>query len=391
MQFGDDAGGDLIEEKVFRGPLPQQVRQVLDYLDNLSTLVIRKVPGQAEAVHFVAFPYEAMEEAISNAVLHRSYESPPEPIKVYLYPNRLQITSYPGPVPGLEHKDLLPDARPPQAPMRNRRIGEFLKELRLAEMRGTGVPTIRRKMRENGSPDPEFDFDDARVYFRVVLPAHPEYVVLHALRETPSFGQRATGSGRSIILKRPAAAPHSAALVAQLIDYAAALGDMARAQAVFAEVEADASLIGRHLAYLALARAYLDGQMVNEARALLAKAPRPTATQDAWELAVLYKRSGQLGKAHQFFADAYPELQNNAKAVHEFATTKLSLAQGAVGPPCGDHAQAIVPRGPGTLAPRRTTGRQPGADRVGMVRHRQGPRPVAIAGNRSTASMPPRH
>ena len=140
MQFGDDAGGDLIEEKVFRGPLPQQVRQVLDYLDNLSTSVIRKVPGQAEAVHFVAFPYEAMEEAISNAVLHRSYESPPEPIKVYLYPNRLQITSYPGPVPGLEHKDLLPDARPPQAPMRNRRIGEFLKELRLAEDARHGGP-----------------------------------------------------------------------------------------------------------------------------------------------------------------------------------------------------------------------------------------------------------
>ena len=195
-------------------------------------------------------------------------------------------------------------------------------------MRGTGVPTIRRKMRENGYPDPEFDFDEARVYFRVVLPAHPEYVVLHALRESARLW--ATGERQRAIDRLEEArrgAQHSAALVAQLIDYAAALGDVARAQAVFAEVEADASLIGRHLAYLALARAYLDRQMVNEARALLAKAPRPTATQEALELAVLHKRSGQLGKAHQFFADAYPDLQNNAKAVHEFATTKLSLAR----------------------------------------------------------------
>ena len=328
VQFGDDAGGDLIEEKVFRGPLPQQIRQVLDYLDSLSTSVIRKVPGQAEALHFVAFPYEAMEEAISNAVLHRSYESPPEPIKVYLYPNRLQITSYPGPVPGLDHKDLLPDARPPQAPMRNRRIGEFLKELRLAEMRGTGVPTIRRKMRENGSPDPEFDFDDARVFFRVVLPAHPEYVVLHALRESAQLW--ATGDRQRAIHHLDEArrgAPHSAALVAQLIDYAAALGDLDRARAVFAEAETDPSLTATHLAYLAMARAYLDRQMVNEARTLLAKAPRPTATQEALELAVLHKRSGRLGTAHRFFADAYPDLQNNAKAVHEFATTKLALTR----------------------------------------------------------------
>ena len=55
--FRDDAGGDLIETRSFRGPLPQQSRQVLDHLDGMTSRIIRKVPGQAEAERFVAFPY----------------------------------------------------------------------------------------------------------------------------------------------------------------------------------------------------------------------------------------------------------------------------------------------------------------------------------------------
>lgn len=327
VQFGDDAGGDLIEEKAFRGPLPRQIRNVLEFIDNLSADMVRKVPGQAEARRFVAFPYEALEEAISNAVLHRGYDAPPEPVKVYLYPDRLEITSYPGPVPGLRHEDLQPGARPPQAPMRNRRIGEFLKELRLAEMRGTGIPTIRRKMSENGSPEPLFDFNDERTYFRVTLPAHPEYVVLQALREAATLW--ATGERERAIEHLRAAnrrLPHSGAIAAQLIEYAAAAGDVALAQAVFAAVERDARVGERRLAYLTMARVYLDRQEHATARRLLAQMPQPTAATDELELAILYKRSGDFEHAHKLFVVAYPRLQNDPKAVHEFAQTKMKLA-----------------------------------------------------------------
>jgi len=211
--------------------------------------------------------------------------------------------------------------------MRNRRIGEFLKELRLAEMRGTGIPTIRRKMHENGSPEPQFEFDDERTYFRVVLPAHPEYVVLHALRESAQLW--ATGERERAIHHLEAArknAKHSGALVAQIIEYTAANQDMVKARTVFDEADADPLLIARHLPYVALSRAYLDRQEFNEARALLAKAPSPTGSQDALEMAILQKRSGQLEEAHRLFASTYYDLQNNAKAVHEYAQTKINLA-----------------------------------------------------------------
>ena len=50
--------------------------------------------------------------------------------------------------------------------LRNRRIGEFLKELRLTEGRATGIPTIKRVLADNGSPPAIFDTDgEKRTYF----------------------------------------------------------------------------------------------------------------------------------------------------------------------------------------------------------------------------------
>jgi ATP-dependent DNA helicase RecG len=58
---------------------------------------------------------------------------------------------------------------------RNRRLGEFLKELELTEGRATGIPTILKELRENGSPEPKFLTDDDYTYFEVELFIHPEF------------------------------------------------------------------------------------------------------------------------------------------------------------------------------------------------------------------------
>lgn len=56
---------------------------------------------------------------------------------------------------------------------RNRRIGEFLKELEFTEGRATGIPKIIEAMERNGSPPPAFEFDEDHSYFMVRLPVHP--------------------------------------------------------------------------------------------------------------------------------------------------------------------------------------------------------------------------
>ena len=60
---------------------------------------------------------------------------------------------------------------------RNRRIGEFLKELKLTEGRSTGLPKIKRAMKNNNSPEPIFDTNDDRDYFLTILPIHERFII----------------------------------------------------------------------------------------------------------------------------------------------------------------------------------------------------------------------
>ncbi len=194
VRFPDDAGGDQLEEHVFRGPLPEQIRACLNYLEGVGGMLVRKRRDRPEAERTPAYPMAAVREALINAVYHRSYDGPPEPVKVYLYLDRLQISSYPGPLPGVELAHFQEGAEFPPVPARNRRIGDFLKELRLCETRGTGLPKIRRELRNIGSPPPEFRFDEGRTYFEITLPMHREHV-LAAASQLMTAGRAADALG----------------------------------------------------------------------------------------------------------------------------------------------------------------------------------------------------
>ena len=58
---------------------------------------------------------------------------------------------------------------------RNRRIGDFLKELHLIEGRNTGIPTAIKAIKENGSPLPQLLTDEERSYFSVIVPIHDAF------------------------------------------------------------------------------------------------------------------------------------------------------------------------------------------------------------------------
>jgi ATP-dependent DNA helicase RecG len=327
-QFADDAGGDLIEEKSVRGPLPDQIRFALDYLDSLGSVLLRKQATRPEVERTVAYPYKAMEEALVNAVYHRSYENAPEPTKVCLYPDRLEIISYPGPVPGLEPVHLQAGGPLPPLPARNRRIGELLKRLRLAEGWRTGLPKIRRNMRENGSPEPRFDFDTARSYFRVTLPVHPRYLVLHALRESAhlwALGDKKTALAH--LLRTFEQQPGSGAVVGQIVEYALAQDDFQTARQTLQHFHETEPKSEATQPYLRMSAALLDRGNEEEGRRVLDLAPQQGGSPAYLaELAILRKRAGDHGEAHRLFQDAFPDIQDDARFVHEFAQTKMRLA-----------------------------------------------------------------
>lgn len=253
----------------------------------------------------------------------------------------LDITSYPGPVAGLEARHLDPGARPPQVPPRNPLVGDLLKAVRLAETWHTGIPKIHRVMRENGSPSPTFEFDEARTYFRVTLPAHPGYVVLHALREAAVLwhtGERA----RAVELLQGARArvAGAGALAAMTITYLAEGGDLQAARKVLRELEQTAGAYARHLAYAALARAYLDAGDGDAAATLLENTPRATSPRELLDQAILYRRTRRLEDAHRTFTEIAETIRSDPRALHEWAQTKLDLAR----PPVPGDAQMLLRR-----------------------------------------------
>ena len=169
--FPDGPGGDQFEEKEFRGPLFIILSEAISYIErNYLKEIVVKYPHRPEAERFWNFPIGAIEEALVNAIYHRSYEER-EPVEVRITREELLVLSY----PGADRSIRMDDFRKGQAVSRryrNRRIGEFLKELGLAEGRSTGVPKILRAMRENGSPAPVFESDKDRTSFLVRLPVH---------------------------------------------------------------------------------------------------------------------------------------------------------------------------------------------------------------------------
>jgi ATP-dependent DNA helicase RecG len=170
VDIPDPTGTNMVE-KIFTGPIQRQLKDALAYLKNyvLKEVTI-KAPDKAEAVRISNYPYAALEEILANAVYHRSYQVN-EPITVRITPDSIEITSFPGfdrsiTDAAIERLDIRARI------YRNRRIGDFLKELKLIEGRNTGFPNARKALDSNGSPSLQFDMNPERDYLSVTIPVH---------------------------------------------------------------------------------------------------------------------------------------------------------------------------------------------------------------------------
>ena len=328
VQFAADRGGDVQEERIFEGGLVDQLRDCLTYLENLSTVHLQKQPHRSQVRGWVSYPMRALRETLVNAVYHRGYDvDQPDPTKVYLFPSRIEVISYPGPVPGIEARHLLPNAEARAAPARNRRIGEFLKELKLAEGRLSGLPKVFQAMEANGSPVPRFEFDEQRTWFQATLPAHPEYGALSALRDAAHL--RALGEQAEALRRVESAWEHSRGsglLAAELIGAYAALGDLARAEEILDDFKSEGAETAVPYVENRMIEALVDMGEGEKARRLLMRSRPLLSGKDAIDAAILARRARDERGAHSYFQRAGEAVYADPRALLEFAQTKLWLA-----------------------------------------------------------------
>ena len=185
VRFHDkEAEASDFTEKIFYGPIWKQVRDALDYIKtNIIEEKVVKIDGRAEADRFFNYPYNALEEALVNAVLHKNYKED-VPVEIRIYLDQIQIINFPGPDYYIDMEKFAAGKIRARR-YRNPKIGEFFKEIDLSEKKSTGISKILRELKRNGSPMPEFETDANRTYMITTVKIHKGFRV-----NNENFGQK---------------------------------------------------------------------------------------------------------------------------------------------------------------------------------------------------------
>jgi len=97
------------------------------------------------------YPFEAIREAIINAIAHRDYNRRGAPIMISIFDDRVEVRNPGGLLPGLNIKKLEGNHA-----TRNETICNIFHETLDMERFGTGISKMKRQMKAHGLSVPEF-------------------------------------------------------------------------------------------------------------------------------------------------------------------------------------------------------------------------------------------
>ena len=155
-EIGDIGPGDerFLDNKRIEGTLSDMLAGALSFCArNMKTRTIMD-PETGGRRDRTEYPVEAIREAVLNALIHRDYSHYTEgtPIQINFFSDRLEIHS-PGGLYGRMTVEDLGTARPD---LRNPALAAMSEFLLKTENRYSGIPTMRRELKEYGLPEPLF-------------------------------------------------------------------------------------------------------------------------------------------------------------------------------------------------------------------------------------------
>lgn len=165
IKYADTQGiRTYVDRKNFVGTLPELIDQASGFLRQYIRVgaTIRGFYREDEP----EYPYEALREAVVNAVVHRDYHRSGETVRVFMYRDRVEVRSPGALLPGVSLDDLVA-LRVTSVP-RNPVLASFLRDLPgYMERIGSGIRFMIREMKGLGLPAPEFtEHFDVVVTFR---------------------------------------------------------------------------------------------------------------------------------------------------------------------------------------------------------------------------------
>lgn len=170
QEIGDinDDGVRFLDNKRIEGILPEMLEEAILFCKRnmkIQTIIDKSTGKRKDKTEY---PINAIREAILNALIHRDYSAYTEgtPIQICFFTDRLEIHS-PG---GLYGRMTVEDLGKAKPDLRNPTLATMSEFLLNTENRYSGIPTIRREMKEHNLPEPLFE--NRRNEFVVTLYNH---------------------------------------------------------------------------------------------------------------------------------------------------------------------------------------------------------------------------
>ena len=142
----------IIDDKPFGGPLYQQYLQAMAWLES-KLQVAYKIEGTGPRQEIWEIPLTVFKEAIINALSHRDYYEQGATITIEMFDDRVEVSNPGGLLPivarNFGHKSMT----------RNPLIFGLFTRMHLVERVASGIPRMKKAMKEANLPEPEFHTD----------------------------------------------------------------------------------------------------------------------------------------------------------------------------------------------------------------------------------------
>ena len=149
---GTQLSDPIRSEHRVSGTIPDTMLEVEEVLRaNIDTVI--EFEGRPAEQRTPSVPFEALQQLVRNALLHRTYESSNTPVRITWFDDRVEIHSPGGPYGQVTVETI---GQPGLTDYRNPTLAGVLHQLGFVQQFGVGIQISRDRLLQNGNPPLEF-------------------------------------------------------------------------------------------------------------------------------------------------------------------------------------------------------------------------------------------
>ena len=160
----------VLDRRDFNEDIVSNVDYAMNFLKQYIP-VRYKFTGDPQRIEIPEIPYEALREAVINAVVHRDYFQKGANVMVEIFDDRIQIISPGGLVKGLSVENF-----GEKSILRNPNIANLFQRIHYIEKMGTGISRMQNMMADAGLKPIQFDFSELFVSLIFYRPEFEEFI-----------------------------------------------------------------------------------------------------------------------------------------------------------------------------------------------------------------------